>query len=101
MRKTEIVARKEHSDSCHDHLDFGLLIRVDGKETINVKEAEYLELSEEDIATIQSACDKGWKIIPGEKHVHVTGSYEGMRYSSRFSIAISDILDRYDLWYED
>lgn len=101
MKEKEVVARKEYHDDCMDHLDFGLLIKVDGKYTVDHQEAEKLGIDEDDIATIQAHCDKGWKILPGEKHLYITGSYEGESYVGRRSIEISDLLDRNDLWFED
>lgn len=97
----EVVARKEYPDDCRDHLDFGILVKVDGKCTVDIEEAKTFDITDEDIAIIQAHCDKGWKILKGEKHEHKTGWYEGDRYSVRFSLEISAILDKYNLWYED
>lgn len=99
--RKEVVARKEYSNSCYDHLDFGLIKVRDGKKTIDLKEAEDLSITAEDIVTLQAACDKDWKILPGEKHIYVTGIYEDEFYTCRFSIEVSAILHKYDLWYEE
>ena len=102
FKRKEVVARKEYDDSCYDHLDFGLLtIGEDRKKVVNMTEASHLKMALEDIAALQASCDRNFKILPGEKHSYTSGIHEGDFYTCRYSLAISKILTKYDLWYED
>lgn len=101
FKRKEVTAKKEYHDQCCDHLDFGLIRIIDGKKTVDPKEAADLSMTAEDIAILQEAVNKNFRILPGEKHIYTSGIYEGDFYSVRFSIPVSNILTKYDLWYED
>lgn len=99
--RKEVVARQDYDDYCRHHLEFGMIEKVDGKYIIDLDEAKRFNVSDEDIAILQEACNGDWKIKKGEKHVYSTGTCDGEFYAIRFSIIVATILTKYDLWYEE
>ena len=97
----KVIARKEHYDSCRDHLDFGIVRYSDSKFYVNQKEIDDLQISKEDAEMLQRHCDKNFKILKGELHRYQSGTYDGDFYSVHCSIELSDFLTKYDLWYEE
>lgn len=101
LKRKEVVAKKEYNDDCYDHLNWGLLKVRGGEKTLDIEEAYDLGISIKDIETLQAACDRNFKILPGEKHIYIVGKYDDEFYTCRFSLAISAILNKYELWYEE
>lgn len=101
LSQKQVVARKQYHDNCMEHLEFGLIKRVDGKWFVDLKEAKDLSISDEDIKVIQFHCDRNFQIPIGEKYKYYAGIYDGEFYVGRTSISLSAIISKYDLWYED
>lgn len=97
-----VKARKVYDDDCYQSLDFGLLKFIaPRKQIVDIDEAKKIGMSDEDISILQKACDNDFKIQIGEEHRHQCGKYDGEFYNVRLSLPISEILTKYDLWYED
>lgn len=99
-----VRARKEYPCDWKDHLEWCNIISYD-----NEAKSQYISegvckdfgMTDEEIKTLQRYLADGCRIHKGELHNTTSGKIEGMFAMFRCKIAISDIVHKYELVYED
>lgn len=95
-----VVARKDYTSVYRDNFDYLITKDEQGKNVVDLKEANSFGMTDEEIKTIQSAIDNNWRIKKGELHHYQFGVYDGETYSARAPFGIHEICCKYDLFEE-
>jgi hypothetical protein len=96
-----VIIRAGEISIYRDNFDYLITRDESGKPIVDLKEANYFGMTDEEIQTIQLAIDNNWKIKKGELHHYQFGVYDGETYSARAPKGIHDICCKYKLFEED
>lgn len=96
-----VVGKKDYYSDYQDNFDYLITKNEEGKTIVDLKEAAYFKMTDEEIATIQLAIDNKWMIAKGESHHYQFGIYDGESYSVRAPKGIHEICCKYRLFQED
>jgi len=101
LSTTTSKARKIHQDHGGQYFDFCIRHNSDKEQVIDLKEIHHLNMSEEEIKSIQKSIDNNWKILPGEKYIKQAAVDGGDFWVFKSKVEIYNIIDKYHLFRED
>lgn len=95
-------SRKDYSCSYISHcFDWCLNLTPDKRWIVDRNEVGHLKMTDEEIATIESAANNRWCVLKGEPYRYQSGVFDGDFYESRYPKGIYDIMCKYQLFPED
>lgn len=101
LSSVEHVARKLHIDNGSQYFDWCITRDQDKRIIVDMKEVKHLNMTINEIVSIQRSIDNGWRILPGEKYIRQTAVDDGNFWVYKTRSDIHEICCKYSLYQED